>query len=68
MAARFASARRALPLPITQTMDPFALPMSGLLPSPIQPRRLTKRESEELVEPPRAGDMLRRVTEIAKQL
>lgn len=29
MAARFVGARRTLPMPVTRSVDPFALPMSG---------------------------------------
>ncbi|MFH4973444.1 hypothetical protein AB6A40_000153 [Gnathostoma spinigerum] len=56
---------RTLPVPDLNTLQPFVMPMSGLLPSPIQPRKFSFGDDEELMEAPRPGMGLREVANIA---
>ncbi|VDM36390.1 unnamed protein product [Toxocara canis] len=63
--ASASSPRRILPTLDLNSLQPLVMPMTGLLPSPIQPRKFTARDNEELMEPPRAGEILREVAKMA---
>ncbi|VDM98536.1 unnamed protein product [Thelazia callipaeda] len=66
MAVRFVHTRRSLPVPAMRSVNPFSLSLSGLLSENVQQHQVMNRESEEFLGvTPCAGDVLRRVTEIA---